>query len=126
MKQENSYKTQFFSHISSLIREARVARGMKQEVLASKLNITRTSLINIEKGRQHPNLFLIFEVAYHLGIKIDQLLPSMEDFNNNYLNLEDQITVETIQVKGDLSEVKDDIIEFLKKLNNEKNESANN
>lgn len=57
---------------------------MRQDVLASKLGITRTSLINIEKGRQHLSLFMLFEMAYHLDVSIMTLIPSLEDYKDKY------------------------------------------
>lgn len=60
-------------------------RKIKQEDLAALLGITRTSLVNIEKGRQHPNLYLIFEIAYHLDIDHQKLLPTKEGFINDYI-----------------------------------------
>lgn len=42
----------FYAEVGRRIRQAREKRGLSQEALASAVSLTRTSVTNIEKGRQ--------------------------------------------------------------------------
>jgi DNA-binding XRE family transcriptional regulator len=68
----------FYMLLGSLIREHRVNANLKQETFASFLKLSRASIVNIEKGRQHPSMHLIFEIANVLNIHVSELLPSFE------------------------------------------------
>ena len=52
--------------------------GMDQETLARHLNLSRTTIINIEKGRQRLSLEHAWLTAKILNISIEELLPSTE------------------------------------------------
>jgi DNA-binding XRE family transcriptional regulator len=55
---------------------------MNQMSLASKINLSRTSLVNIEQGKQHPSLFLLLKIAQSLGVTLHDLIPEfIEDMN---------------------------------------------
>lgn len=51
---------------------------MDQETLSRHLNLSRTTIINIEKGRQRLSLEHAWLAAKVLGIPIEDLLPSTE------------------------------------------------
>lgn len=51
---------------------------MDQETLSRHLNLSRTTIINIEKGRQRLSLEHAWLAAKVLGIPIEHLLPSTE------------------------------------------------
>jgi DNA-binding XRE family transcriptional regulator len=130
VKNENPFKSEFYTLVSTRIRDIRMSKGVKQDVLALQLNITRTSLINIEKGRQHPNLFMIFEIAFHLGISLEELLPNMNEFAKKYttVNLSSEIIIDEEQTMG-LTSVSDDVhntVEEFFKILNKSNETGNN
>jgi transcriptional regulator with XRE-family HTH domain len=46
----------FYAVVGRLIREARERRGVTQEALATLVSLSRTSLTNIERGRQKVQL----------------------------------------------------------------------
>ena len=48
---------------------------MTQEALASKVSVTRTSITNIEKGRQNFPLHMLTELAAALHVPPASLLP---------------------------------------------------
>ncbi len=52
---------------------------MTQEKLAKKVHLTRTSIVNIEKGRQQIQLHTIVDVARALQVVPAALIP---DFDN--------------------------------------------
>ncbi len=56
--------------IGENIRIAREKACLKQETLANMLDMSRASIINIEKGRQSPPLYLIWEISNVLKVPI--------------------------------------------------------
>jgi len=57
------------------VRLARKKLGITQAELAKRIGLSRTSITNIERGRQKVLLHQIFELAGALGSSIDALLP---------------------------------------------------
>lgn len=67
---------QFYRGVGLLIRDARKkANGMTQETLASSVGLTRTSLTNVEKGRQKLLLHTFTKIAAALNVQPTDLLP---------------------------------------------------
>lgn len=62
------------------IREARGER--KQTMLASQVGLTRTSISNIERGRQKMLLHTFLDIAASLGVAPDRLLPDAPTLDN--------------------------------------------
>jgi transcriptional regulator with XRE-family HTH domain len=52
---------------------------MTQEDVASKVSLTRTSIINIEKGRQQLLVHTLVDIAGALGVAVTELLPQPGD-----------------------------------------------
>jgi DNA-binding XRE family transcriptional regulator len=50
-----------------------------QEDLALKVSLTRTSIINIEKGRQQVLVHTVVDIARALGVPVLELLPPVGD-----------------------------------------------
>lgn len=61
------------------IGKVRKARGMSQEQLAKMIGLSRTSVTNIEKGRQKLPLHTLYEIAATLGMGVEELLPRREE-----------------------------------------------
>jgi DNA-binding XRE family transcriptional regulator len=57
------------------IRMYRLAAKLSQTSLASRINLSRTSVVNIEQGRQHASLHLLWQIAESLDVKIHDLIP---------------------------------------------------
>lgn len=71
-------KMLLYNRIGKKIREFREKEKIKQTDFAKMLEISRASVVNIEKARQHPPLHLIFDIARVLKVKITDLIPTME------------------------------------------------
>ncbi|UHA73269.1 helix-turn-helix domain-containing protein [Paenibacillus sp. 481] len=56
------------------IREWRSIKNLTQEQLGEKLNMSRPSISNIEAGRHHISLHLLFRLAYILEIPPQELI----------------------------------------------------
>lgn len=57
------------------IKEVRERVGLTQASLAEASSLSRTSITNIEKGRQHLPLHTLYVIAQALGVKVADLLP---------------------------------------------------
>jgi len=52
---------------------------MTQEKLGRLVGLSRTSITNIKRGRQHVSLHQLFAIAEALRVPADALLPAMGD-----------------------------------------------
>ena len=68
----------YFS-VGAAIRIARTASGMTQAELAAQVHVKRTSIVNIESGRQRLPLALLYDIADALSVQAILLLPRNED-----------------------------------------------
>src|ERR1700733_9615550 len=70
-----------YRELGRKIRQARERQGQKlsQGVLAQRLGISRASMVNIEAGRQHAPLHLLWQIAEALGTDLTLLIPRRED-----------------------------------------------
>lgn len=72
---------QYYYQLGMNIQEARKAAGVSQEILANKVAISRTSIVNIEKGRHRIAAHMLVLIAEALEVKIDTILPSRTAVN---------------------------------------------
>ena len=87
---ENTIRHQFYLEVGKSIRTARMRSNYSQLDLAKKLNMSRVSVVNIEKGRQSAPLYLIWVIASVLDTSINELIPDT-NFEFNQLNIFEQI-----------------------------------
>jgi putative transcriptional regulator len=60
------------------IRELREKRSLTQEALAEKVDVTRQTILFLEKGKYNPSLRLAYRIAKVLNSKIEEVF-SFED-----------------------------------------------
>jgi transcriptional regulator with XRE-family HTH domain len=72
-----SDQNRFYELLGERIKEARTNAKIKQETFASYLNLSRSSIVNIEKGRQHPQIHLLWDIATILNIEVIELFPKL-------------------------------------------------
>jgi transcriptional regulator with XRE-family HTH domain len=65
----------FYSQVGEKIRERR-GKNLSQEALAMAVGLTRSSISNIEKGRQKLLLHTLIDIANALNVEAAALLPS--------------------------------------------------
>jgi len=70
MHQEDLYKA-----VGQRIRRIREERQLTQAELASLVSLTRSSITNIEQGRQKLLLHTLYDIATALAVKSSDLLP---------------------------------------------------
>jgi transcriptional regulator with XRE-family HTH domain len=107
----------FYTLIGDSIKSARIKSGVKQEYLAHLLNLSRASVVNIEKARQRPSIHLLWEVSKILKIEITSLLPSDKEKLESVHDFEKQISVidETNEIKSKLLDFIREEVKELKK-----------
>ncbi len=59
--------------------ELRALKGLTQEELARRLNVTRQTIISLEKNRYTPSLEMAFKVAVLFGKSIEEVFAYSED-----------------------------------------------
>lgn len=69
----------FYRTIGDLISSERHRVGKSQEDLAAYLNLTRTSVINLEKGRHKPSIYQLLLIAEFFNIEYTKLIPVVAD-----------------------------------------------
>lgn len=70
---------QLYQIVGRKIKYFREQLGMNQTVLASRVQLSRTSVVNIEQGKQHGSLFLLWTIAKAVGVEFHDLLPEREN-----------------------------------------------
>ncbi|MGM9476409.1 helix-turn-helix transcriptional regulator [Pedobacter sp. GSP4] len=76
------FKTALVKHIGSKIKDERLKIGLNQNDLGEKIGLTRTSISNIEAGRQQPTLDILYQICYNLGKEIHFFLPTYNDVSS--------------------------------------------
>jgi transcriptional regulator with XRE-family HTH domain len=69
----------FYQRLGARIRDRRRAKRITQEVMAAHMGLTRTSIVNIEKGRQHLAVHQLVRMSDLLGCAPGELIPAKED-----------------------------------------------
>ncbi|MFD1206744.1 MULTISPECIES: helix-turn-helix transcriptional regulator [Sporosarcina] len=65
--------------MNNLIREKRTERGWTQDDLSEMLQVSRQTIISLEKGRYNPSLILAFKIAKLFGCRIEELFIPEEE-----------------------------------------------
>ncbi len=66
----------FYRQFGRILAAARNKKKMSQEVLARELGLSRTSITNIEKGRQPVQLHTLYQISNLLAVELKDLLPA--------------------------------------------------
>lgn len=75
----------FYKEIGKRIFKAREAKGFTQQQLADKISLKRTSVTNIEKGKQKILIHTLAIIASKLDVDIESLIPKIELIQNEEL-----------------------------------------
>jgi transcriptional regulator with XRE-family HTH domain len=68
----------FYLLLGERLRTTRNKKGMDQELLASRLDLTRASIINMEKGRQRPSVYQLWTLAQIFEVPITDFIPTID------------------------------------------------
>ena len=67
-----------YIQLGQRIKEARLKRGMTQRTLASKIGLSRVSIVNIEAARQRVSLMKAEQIASALGVQLSELIEEQK------------------------------------------------
>jgi transcriptional regulator with XRE-family HTH domain len=90
-------KPDLFEIIGKKIRDFRENMKMSQTVLGEKVELTRSSVANIESGRQKVQIDTLYKIAQILEVEIQDLLPKLVDLTNDNTEFLDEIYDKDLQ-----------------------------
>lgn len=61
------------------LEELRKAQGVKQEDLATALEVSRQTIGSLENGRYNPSILLAFKIARYFDMSIEEIFIYEED-----------------------------------------------
>ena len=61
------------------LEELRKERGIKQEELASAMEVSRQTIGSLENGRYNPSILLAFKLARYFGMRIEDIFIYEEE-----------------------------------------------
>lgn len=61
------------------LEEIRKEHGIKQEELASALEVSRQTIGSLENGRYNPSILLAFKIAYYFNMRIEDIFIYKEE-----------------------------------------------
>ncbi|HBD86911.1 MAG TPA: transcriptional regulator [Clostridiales bacterium] len=61
------------------LEEIRKQRGIKQEDLASALEVSRQTIGSLENGRYNPSILLAFKISRYFGMSIEEIFICEEE-----------------------------------------------
>lgn len=96
---EPSDPSNLYAHVGACIREWRLKRGLNQGELAARVSLARTSITNIEAGRQKTLLHTFVDIARALGVEPALLLPPPSSEDEILRNLPKQKRKFAVQIK---------------------------
>ena len=57
----------------------RKIRGISQEELANAMEVSRQTIISLEKGKYNPSIILAFKLAHYFGMRIEEIFIYEEE-----------------------------------------------
>lgn len=54
-------------------------KGVRQEDLAQALNVSRQTIISLEKGKYNPSLALAFKLARYFALPIEEIFDDSDE-----------------------------------------------
>lgn len=61
------------------LEEIRKEHGIKQEELASALEVSRQTIGSLENGRYNPSILLAFKIAHYFNMRIEDIFIYEEE-----------------------------------------------
>lgn len=110
-------KNNFYSELGHHILLARKKANLSQNELSKKVNMSRASIVNIEKGRQHPPIHLLWEIAEILHTDVQNLIPDFAPISEEVelKNVFERVLSKTTKRTNINEESLDKISRFIKK-----------
>lgn len=106
-------KLNLYEKVGEKIKNQRVFLGKSQVDLANDLNLSRSTISNIEVGRHQVTLVALYQIAQTLNTKVKDLLPDdsivfeQEDIENEFLKFLERNDI-------DINNLSSEVIESLR------------
>jgi transcriptional regulator with XRE-family HTH domain len=68
-----------YRYIGAAIRRRRETLGLTQAQLASEAGVLRTSIVNLEAGRQRVPLHTLYPICAALSVELAEVVPRLQD-----------------------------------------------
>lgn len=68
-----------YDSVGAKIKQLRISKKYNQTELAEKIGLERTSVTNIETGKQKVTLATLYNISKFLDVPLDELLPTFDD-----------------------------------------------
>lgn len=94
-------KNRLYQIIGKNIKGLREKSNLTQSDLAQKLDLSRTSIVNIEQGSQHPYIHLLWDISEIFDVDIISILPSKEEIKNG-MQFDRTLIEESVGLKEDI------------------------
>ena len=65
--------------VKNRLEEIRKQRGIKQEELASALEVSRQTIGSLENGRYNPSITLAFKISHYFNMSIEEIFIYEEE-----------------------------------------------
>ena len=72
--------------IGESLATARRRKSINQDEIGARLNLSRTSISNIERGKQMTPISLIYQYCIEVGKDIHEILPSVNGVSSKKVN----------------------------------------
>ncbi len=94
-------KDQLYKGLGEKIRSLRREQEMTLEDLAEKseLGLSKSSIINIEKGRQQITVYQLYRLALALNVRLEQILSEIMQDNDWHLASEQVFSLDVSKMK---------------------------
>lgn len=86
---------------------------MNQESLAKRVGLTRTSVTNIERGRQKVTLDTVYRLCEVFGISIAELMPALNEVTAESISVE---AGQSVTVAGQTYALPDKVAQSVRRL----------
>lgn len=85
----------FYRGVGRRVRMARTGANLTQDELAEAVDLTRSSIANLEAGRQRIPLHMFAVIAERLGVQAADLLPDRSFFeeSDDFEHIEEKLAV---------------------------------
>lgn len=86
-----------YTDIGNKLKTIRVEKKINQDQVAEKLSLSRTSIINFEKGNQRISLHVLYQYCEYLNVSVNEILPEIKIVPSNTT---DSVELAVEKIKG--------------------------
>ena len=79
LRMESKLSVNREGYLKNRLEELRTQRGIKQEDLASALEVSRQTIGSLENGRYNPSIILAFKIARYFDMSIEDIFIYEEE-----------------------------------------------